>query len=63
MDWISIKDKLPDENKHVIGFYINSWTGDNMIYNCQYKGGRFYDDLVDVTNTFTHWMPLPEPPK
>jgi hypothetical protein len=64
MSWISVKDKLPKENEHVIVFdntegicrgYIRygSWQ--------HYPIGSYAGDgcLFDVT----HWMPLPSPPK
>ena len=64
MDWISVKDRLPEKNKSVIGWYkdnpfskfcpeVVSWNGKGWVF----VYGRRYVTAV------THWMPLPEPPK
>lgn len=62
MEWISVKDRLPEDIINV------------LIYNPELEGGvdvAFYDinenewcglssyRLIGIT----HWMPLPEPPK
>lgn len=63
-EWISVKDRLPEENEIVVGwckdnpfssytFEIVSWNG---------KGWVFVYAQRYVTNV-THWMPLPKPPK
>ena len=55
--WISVKDRLPNENTRVLvyakqGCYMNL----RVDYIC--NGGMwFYSMMV------THWMPLPELPK
>ena len=55
--WISVKDRLPNENTRVLvyakqGCYMNL----RIDYIC--NGGMwFYSMMV------THWMPLPELPK
>lgn len=70
MEWISVKDKLPEENVYVLGlnkegsFYIVCYCTTNKDrYN--YDGWEYNlcpcCDFVD--GKFTHWMPLPEPPK
>ena len=54
MDWISVKDRLPEEEKLAIVYrphykqkiYIQAW----------WRGDQ-YDQSI------THWMPLPEPPE
>lgn len=62
--WISVKDRLPDTNQSVLGWYkdnpfsgyaveVVSWNG---------KGWVFVYAQRYVTNV-THWMPLPRPPK
>lgn len=64
MDWISVKDRLPEKNKSVIGWYkdnpfsnfcveIVSWNGKGWV--CTY--GKHYVTAV------SHWLPLPPPPK
>lgn len=64
MDWISVKDRMPEKNKSVIGWYKDNpfsnfcveivlWNGKGWV--CTY--GKHYVTAV------SHWMPLPEPPK
>lgn len=67
MNWISVKEKLPEERQRVIIF------GCAQCYTCNPKPiareGRYsfeegfvfgeYDCSCDVT----HWMPMPEDPK
>lgn len=63
MDWISVKDRLPEIYERVI-YYVPGWG--------IYYGNRQEDDTWDAPDVFgppwlsesvTHWMPLPEPPK
>lgn len=58
--WISVTDRLPKKK------------GDYLIYNTygivwpywyDPEGKRWYDDCGYLTESVTHWMPLPEPPK
>lgn len=54
-EWISIKDRLPDEIGKVLvidngKIDINSWAG-------KYEGWYY------ANKNITHWMPLPELPK
>lgn len=59
--WISVKDRLPkDGNKVIVYSYEN---GD--FHTAELDGKLWHLDcgwLLDVDD-FTHWMPLPKPPK
>ena len=73
--WISIKDKLPDEQQNVLvtsgnepyiakldrfdPSYLNELTW--YIQGAPWRGGNWGTSL-DKSNV-THWMPLPNPPK
>jgi hypothetical protein len=64
MNWISVKDKLPEEEQEVLigWFQVTAsnkqyFAHDVAIFNQnEFSGWRKYPEA-------THWMPLPEPPK
>ena len=53
-EWISVKDRLPDRDDMVIAFYptMRGTNGEMQIHKAW-----------AMSETCTHWMPLPEPPK
>lgn len=61
MEWISVKERLPEVFVKVLICGSNK----EIAISCRMKSGIFdvypigYDGEVEVT----HWMPLPEPPK
>lgn len=60
MDWISVKDRLPEENKWIIGANIyrvefGVWLGG--------KKGFTLPHFNNLCLEITHWMELPKPPK
>ena len=63
-EWISIKDNPPEEN----GDYLFCGTEaiGNVKYLCRVKywcSGEIRPFNYAPSVTFTHWVPLPEPPK
>lgn len=69
MNWISVKDRLPDEAVRVLVFldypgkhevsidyivYLSDTTDFGFIWACK---------LADEEGYVSHWMPLPEAPK
>ena len=56
-EWVSVKDKLPEENTTVIVA-----TDNGIVFQClyAYDGWDLWDDN-DVN--ITHWQPMPQPPK
>jgi hypothetical protein len=69
-EWISVRDKLPEEKTAVLGFGVRSITylkndpfpATHIVYSRGEDEGWFTfwnGEYVDIT----HWMPLPEPPK
>ena len=62
-EWVSVDDRLPEDDSDVLAYLRNSEEG--RIYPANYAKGVWFDCIFDtpVTDTTTHWMPLPEPPK
>lgn len=69
MDWIKIKDKLPDDDTYHL-LHIERKPGDYYIIKAAYIGNGTWleDDKNDTkwndSRDFvpTHWMFLPDPP-
>lgn len=59
-EWISVKDRLPEDNKEVL-IYCGSYHELGW-YESNNKSWRS-DFLGCCTDDVTHWIPLPEPPK
>lgn len=65
--WISVKDRLPDDASDVLAYYDCGDTGQVMFVN--YYKNNWYDavfnDLIDdlEQGCITHWMSLPKPPE
>jgi len=72
-EWISVKDRLPENNDDVLVtdgedcavlFFHkndNKWKyGYGLLEAYNYDGGAC---IEAETQGMTHWMPLPEPPK
>ena len=59
-DWISVKDRLPEKR----GDYL-IYNTDGIVWPYWYnpEDKRWYDNCGYLTESVTHWMPLPEPPK
>ncbi len=55
MNWISVKEKLPENE----GYYLCTYIFDNhrFYYDRWFNGKGFA-----TTDEVTHWMPLPEAP-
>lgn len=64
MNWISVKERLPEIEENVL--FVAHTDG----YNYVYSGCRLntcwlvdYAEIVVDKSEVTHWRPLPEPPK
>ena len=67
MEWISVKDRLPEDNSLVLGlgynpqFLIKKTIVAQVRIN--YLRGNWTESYCPSPFELTHWMPLPEPPK
>lgn len=69
MEWISVKDSLPEKNKNVLLFMKNnthSWVQIGIsddFYPSWFVCDACLDHVeINFDELVTHWMPLPEPP-
>ena len=58
--WISVIDRLPDENEYVLRLWPKGLWPKSGGIACDV--GRIYYEVL-LCNGVTHWMPLPEPPE
>lgn len=64
MEWISVKDRLPDDGIPVKTKIDDKYGARNETILVRKKHMWFLKDLsMYVYYAPTHWMPLPEPPK
>lgn len=74
MNWISIKDKLPEEGSYTVAilfdepFFGTTTSGNKGAAYYDHESGKWISPItggrlitIEVHNV-THWMPLPEPP-
>ena len=63
LKWIPVSERLPEDDSDVLAYLRIGEEG--RIYPANYAKGMWFDCIFNTpaTNTTTHWMPLPEPPK
>lgn len=60
--WISVKDRLPEGSKKVLG--TKKGASAAFVFYGKWHNGNWYDlEWSCYRYGVTHWMPLPEPPK
>ena len=61
--WIPVTERLPENDSDVLAYLRIGEEG--RIYPANYASGMWFDCIFNTpaTETTTHWMPLPEPPK
>ena len=57
-EWISVKDRLPEEN----GIYLTFNKKRQYEFHMFQTGKRMWQGIWEEDGV-THWMPLPQPPK
>lgn len=62
-EWIPVKDRLPEDDSDVLAY--SSIEEESRIYSACYSNGVWFDCVFNApaTDTTTHWMPIPQPPK
>ena len=61
--WISVDDSFPQDDSDVLAYL--SIGEESRICPANYANGVWFDCIFDmpVTESVTHWMPMPQPPK
>ena len=62
-EWIPVTERLPEDDSDVLAY---SRIGEeSRIYPACYSNGVWFDCVFNApaTDTTTHWMPMPNPPK
>lgn len=63
MEWISVKDGLPEVGKIVVWYSPFAHTGTVKGYVADYLNELDKKEHnINWFKKFTHWMPLPDPP-
>lgn len=62
MQWINVKDKLPDIGQRVLVYQKDGVQGGNEI-DIEYRQCEDFWSDQGIISGITHWMPLPEIPK
>lgn len=57
MDWISVEDRLPEDDR----FYLCFGAGDANYMVARWVGDVWFSDDMRGYE-FSHWIPLPDPP-
>ena len=66
--WISVKDRLPEDGDEVL-FFVMDWVMKGKYckqvphWEAYLSGGSAHYHKNNGIEHVTHWMPLPEPPK
>ncbi len=70
MEWISVEDELPPEEKQMNTLYFDVWIDECREVGVKFTKGAFYEQVLDSDGDIshheelegvTHWL-LPEPP-
>jgi len=63
--WVSVKDKLPERGKRVLGYASNQSSTarlDASYFECHQYNGLWQEEVDSCIIDVTHWMELPAPP-
>ena len=62
-EWVSVDERLPEDDSDVLAY--SSIGEESRIYPACYSNGVWFDCVFNApaTDTTTHWMKMPQPPK
>lgn len=61
-DWISVEDRLPEEDEDVLGYVIGrNVDAPAVVFYWSEEEGWFSNGARDLN--VTHWQPLPDAPE
>lgn len=63
MDWVSVKDRLPNVMENVLVYWKNTSQGKEYYEITYYDGDHWFTLDRKPWIEVVAWMPLPEPPK
>ena len=61
MEWISVQDRLPKIKSYGFSDWVLTSTSRTQMEVCRYD--HDFKKWFPKPLNFTHWMPLPDPPK
>jgi hypothetical protein len=62
-EWVSVEDRLPCSGEWVLWLDSDKTMGQCPPFHHIDKINKRGEALVNYRHNYTHWMPLPEPPK
>ena len=62
-EWISVKDRMPEQFVTVIGLMKEGVMPFPMVRECYLIEDGFWFSAINEFVEVTHWMPMPEPPE
>ena len=66
MKWKPVSEGLPEPYRSVLLFRPEKGAGEDQVLKGYYRKlqkGFYSDELEEIIDGVTHWMPLPEPPE
>jgi hypothetical protein len=63
MNWISVKERLPEETKRVLCLTSSGLYSVGYYYKNTWQADAVYHSFEERGYTVTHWQPLPDKPE